>query len=101
MPYGYKEAEDHFILDMEAIRKGVRDGARILIYNNYQNPTGASSPKEEMEELARLALRNDISFSPTRPILTSATAERSFPSPGSRAWPKGRSSSTPSARNLP
>jgi aspartate/methionine/tyrosine aminotransferase len=60
MPYGYKEAEDHFILDMEAIRKGIRDGARILIYNNCQNPTGASSSKDEMEELARLALQNDM-----------------------------------------
>jgi aspartate/methionine/tyrosine aminotransferase len=60
IPYGYKEAEDHFILDLEAIRKGIGGGARILIYNNYQNPTGASSPKEEMEELARLAVRHDL-----------------------------------------
>ena len=60
MPYGYKEAEDHFILDLDSIRKGIRDGARILIYNNYQNPMGASSPKEEMEELARLACQNDM-----------------------------------------
>ncbi len=60
IPYGYKEAEDHFILDMEAIRKGIRGGAKILIYNNYQNPTGASSPKDEMQELARLAVQNDL-----------------------------------------
>ncbi len=60
IPYGYKEAEDHFILDMETIRKGVRDGAKILIYNNFQNPTGASSPKDEMQELARLAVQNDL-----------------------------------------
>jgi aspartate/methionine/tyrosine aminotransferase len=60
IPYGYKEAQDGFILDMEAIRKGVRAGAKILIYNNYQNPTGASSPREEMEELAFLAVQNDL-----------------------------------------
>lgn len=60
IPYGYKEAEDHFILDLEAILKGIGEGARILIYNNYQNPTGASSPKGEMEELARLAVRHDL-----------------------------------------
>jgi len=60
IPYGYKEAEDHFILDMEAIRKGVRAGAKILIYNNFQNPTGASSPKDEMQELGRLAVENDL-----------------------------------------
>jgi aspartate/methionine/tyrosine aminotransferase len=60
IPYGYKEAEDHFILDMDVIRKGIRDGAKILIYNNYQNPTGASSPKDEIQELARLAAKNDL-----------------------------------------
>ena len=60
LPYGYKEAGDGFILDMDTIRKGVQAGARILIYNNYQNPTGASSPREEMEELAFLAVRHDL-----------------------------------------
>ena len=59
-PYGYKEGSDGFILDMDAIRRGIRAGAKILIYNNDQNPTGASSPKEEMEELAGLALKNDL-----------------------------------------
>ena len=61
VPYGYKEAKDGFILDMESIRKGIRAGAKIFIYNNYQNPTGASSPKEEMEELARLMVKHDLS----------------------------------------
>jgi aspartate aminotransferase len=60
LPYGYKEGRDGFILDMDAIRSGIRAGGKILIYNNYQNPTGASSPKEEMEELARLAVKNDL-----------------------------------------
>ncbi len=60
IPYGYKEGEGGFILDMEAIRNGMQAGAKILIYNNYQNPTGASSPKEEMEELARLAVKHDL-----------------------------------------
>lgn len=60
LPYGYKEGRDGFILDLEAIRRGIRAGAKILIYNNYQNPTGASSPKEEMEELASLVLKNNL-----------------------------------------
>ena len=60
MPYGYKEGKDGFILDLEAIRRGVQAGARILIYNNDQNPTGATSPREEMEELAFLAVKNDL-----------------------------------------
>jgi aspartate/methionine/tyrosine aminotransferase len=61
IPYGYKEAEDHFILDMDAIRKGIKDGAKFLIYNNYQNPTGAASRRDEIQELANLALKNDLS----------------------------------------
>jgi len=61
IPYGYKEGKDGFMLDMEAIRNGIRAGGKILIYNNYQNPTGASSPKGEMEELARLVVKNDLS----------------------------------------
>jgi len=60
LPYGYKEGHDGFILDLEAIRRSIRAGAKILIYNNYQNPTGASSPPEEMEELARLVLKNNL-----------------------------------------
>jgi aspartate/methionine/tyrosine aminotransferase len=60
IPYGYKEGRDGFILDMEAIRNDIQAGAKILIYNNYQNPTGASSPKEEMEALARLVVKNDL-----------------------------------------
>jgi len=60
LPYGYKEARDGFILDMDVIRNGAQAGAKILIYNNYQNPTGASSPPEEMEELAALAVKNDL-----------------------------------------
>jgi len=60
IPYGYKEAQNGFVLDMDAIYQGVKAGAKILIYNNYQNPTGASSPKAEMEELARLCVKSDI-----------------------------------------
>jgi aspartate/methionine/tyrosine aminotransferase len=60
IPYGFKEAGDRFVLDMDAIRKGIQSGAKILIYNNYQNPTGASSTRQEMEELARLAVKHNL-----------------------------------------
>jgi len=60
VPYGFKEAGDGFVLDMEAIRQGLKSGARIFIYNNYQNPTGASSPRQEIEELARLCVKHDL-----------------------------------------
>ena len=60
VPYGFLEGDEGFVLDMEAIRAGIAAGAKILIYNNYQNPTGASSPAAEMAELARLSVDNDL-----------------------------------------
>lgn len=60
IPYTYREGKDGFLLDMDGLFKGMKEGAKILVYNNYQNPTGASSPKGEMEELARLCVQNDV-----------------------------------------
>ena len=60
IPYTYREGSEGFLLDMEGIYRGIKAGAKLLIYNNYQNPTGASSPRAEMEELARLCVKHDI-----------------------------------------
>jgi aspartate aminotransferase len=60
IPYTYREGPEGFLLDMEGIYRGIKAGAKLLIYNNYQNPTGASSPRAEMEELARLCVKHDI-----------------------------------------
>ena len=38
--YGFREGKNGFELDMAAIAKGIADGARLLIYNNYQNQIG-------------------------------------------------------------
>jgi aspartate/methionine/tyrosine aminotransferase len=60
IPYEYKETRDGFLLDMDGIRRGIQAGAKIFIYNNYQNPTGAASPKSEMEELAKLMVEKNL-----------------------------------------
>ena len=60
VPYGYIETDSGFALDMEAIRASINERTRVLIYNNYQNPTGAQSSRQEMEELAELAIRHDL-----------------------------------------
>ncbi len=31
-----------------------------MIYNNFQNPNGAQSSRQEMEQLAKLAIKNDL-----------------------------------------
>lgn len=60
VPYGYVETSEGFDLDMDAIRQAITPRTRVLIYNNYQNPTGAQSSRQEMEELAELAVRHDL-----------------------------------------
>ena len=60
VPYGFKPTEQGFALDMDAIRSSISDRTTVLIYNNYHNPTSAQSSREEMEELAEIALANDL-----------------------------------------
>ncbi len=60
VPYGYIETATGFALDMEAIKRSITPRTKALIYNNYQNPTGAQSTRQEMEELAELAIKHDL-----------------------------------------
>ncbi len=59
-PYGYVNSPDGLRLDFNAIEEGIEKGARHVFYNNYNNPTGASSPDEEMQRLADLVINNDM-----------------------------------------
>ena len=59
-PYGYVNTSDGLRLDFDAIESGIKKGAKHIFYNNYNNPTGASSPDEEMQRLANLVVENDI-----------------------------------------
>jgi aspartate/methionine/tyrosine aminotransferase len=58
--YGFKENGAGFVLDMDAIRRLITPKTKILIYNNYQNPTGATSSDTEMAEIAELAKKHDL-----------------------------------------
>ena len=60
IPYGYLETNGEFALDLARIKRSITDRTRVLLYNNYQNPTGAQSSRREMEELAELALKHDL-----------------------------------------
>lgn len=59
-PYGYVNTPEGLRLDFNAIEEGIKKGAKHIFYNNYNNPTGASSPDEEMERLANLVVENDM-----------------------------------------
>lgn len=60
VPYGFVETSTGLALDMEQIRRSMTPRTRVLIYNNYHNPTGAQSSRAEMEELAKLAVEHDL-----------------------------------------
>ena len=60
VPYGYVETTNGFALDLDALRDSITSKTTALIYNNYQNPNGAQSTREEMEAVAALALEHDL-----------------------------------------
>ncbi len=59
-PYGYLDNSSGLELDFSAIEKGIEKGAKHIFYNNYNNPTGASSSIKEMKRLADLLIQNDM-----------------------------------------
>ena len=59
-PYGYVNTPEGLRLDFNAIEEGIKKGAKHIFYNNYNNPTGASSTDNEIERLANLVVENDM-----------------------------------------
>lgn len=59
LPYRYHETATGFGIDLEQLR-ALAPRARILIYNNLQNPLGCESSAEEMAEIARIAIEHDL-----------------------------------------
>jgi aspartate/methionine/tyrosine aminotransferase len=59
-PYGFIEEKDGFALDFESIEKQITPKTKIIIYNNYHNPTSAESDPEEMKKLAELCVKHDL-----------------------------------------
>ncbi len=59
LPYRYHETATGFGIDLEQLRE-LAPQARLLIYNNLQNPLGCESTPEEMAEIARIAIEHDL-----------------------------------------
>ncbi len=60
LPYGYVEGKENFELDMDAIERQITPRTKILIFNDWHNPTGAECSPQELEKLAGLAIRHDL-----------------------------------------
>ena len=52
--------EDDFIITAEAIAAAVTERTKAIILNTPSNPTGAVIPKETLEDIARVAIDNDL-----------------------------------------
>jgi aspartate/methionine/tyrosine aminotransferase len=59
LPYGYHETPTGFAIDLDRLRE-LAPQARLLIYNNLQNPLGCESSPDEMAEIARIAIEHDL-----------------------------------------
>lgn len=59
LPYRYHETPTGFGIDLEQLR-ALAPQAKLLIYNNLQNPLGCESSPEEMAEIAQIAIDNDL-----------------------------------------
>jgi aspartate/methionine/tyrosine aminotransferase len=59
LPYRYHETPDGFGIDLDQLRR-LAPEARLLVYNNLQNPLGCESSPDEMAEIARLAVEHDL-----------------------------------------
>lgn len=59
LPYRYQETSTGFGIDLEQLRE-LAPQARLLIYNNLQNPLGCESSASEMAEIARIAVENNL-----------------------------------------
>tara|TARA_Y100000817_G_scaffold62940_1_gene47318 strand:- start:53 stop:1246 length:1194 start_codon:yes stop_codon:yes gene_type:complete len=60
LPYDYIKTENGFDINIQKIKDSISNKTVALIYNNYQNPISAESSKEEMEEIAKIAIENNL-----------------------------------------
>lgn len=49
-----------YALDLDGLRAGARDGARLLLLCNPHNPSGRVFRREELEAIAEIALESDL-----------------------------------------
>ena len=60
VPYGFTEGDSNFSLNLKQIKEQLTSNTKLLIFNNYENPTGAESPHEELVQIAELAKENNL-----------------------------------------
>ena len=60
VPYSYVQTESGFDIDIEKLKESINEKTVAIIYNNYQNPMSAESSDKEMQDIAQIAIENDL-----------------------------------------
>ncbi|MFI6337701.1 pyridoxal phosphate-dependent aminotransferase [Streptomyces sp. NPDC050535] len=60
VPVTLRPHEGRFRLDLDELRDAVTDNTRLLLINTPHNPTGTVLTREELTEIARLAVERDL-----------------------------------------
>ena len=60
VPYSYNQTDSGFDIDIEKFKNSINDKTVAIIYNNYQNPISAESSEREMNDIAQIAIENDL-----------------------------------------
>lgn len=59
-PYPVIPAGDYFTFDLDALEKAITPKTKLLIVNDYHNPTGAECSPAGRERLAEIAVRHNL-----------------------------------------
>jgi len=59
-PYLYRENDNGFYLDLAEIKSMITPKTKFFVYNNYHNPTGAVSSKQEMQDIADMCIKHNL-----------------------------------------
>jgi aminotransferase len=54
------KSEDEFKLNPESLKSAITSQSKVLVLNYPNNPTGATMDKKELEEIADVAVENDL-----------------------------------------
>ncbi|MCX4972716.1 pyridoxal phosphate-dependent aminotransferase [Streptomyces sp. NBC_00620] len=60
VPVTLRPRDGRFRLDLDELRDSVTDNTRLLLINTPHNPTGTVLTREELTEIARLAVERDL-----------------------------------------
>jgi len=60
VPYGFKQTNQGYSIDIEALEASITPRTRLIIINDFHNPTGSECTKEEREQLAHIILKHKL-----------------------------------------